>query len=116
MKTRRGVEVYLYAFFELEARWRWVASFTPRPLYPQGNSPPFPLDRRLGGPQSRSGRGGQEKSSHSPPGIEPLNSDRPACRLVAIPTELSTHKDHQSPEDRIMINTQSVVYYKIYLS
>jgi len=20
-------------------RWRWVVSFTPRPLYPQGNSP-----------------------------------------------------------------------------
>jgi hypothetical protein len=27
-------------------------SFTPRPLYPQGKSPWYPLDRRLGGPQS----------------------------------------------------------------
>jgi hypothetical protein len=31
-----------------------MVSFTPRPLYPQGKSPWYPL----GGPQSRSGRGG----------------------------------------------------------
>jgi hypothetical protein len=28
---------------------------------PPGKSPWYPLDRRLGGPQSRSGRGGEEK-------------------------------------------------------
>jgi hypothetical protein len=28
-----------------------------RPLYPWGNSPRYPLDRRLGGPQSQFGRG-----------------------------------------------------------
>jgi hypothetical protein len=50
---------------------RWVVSFTPRPLYPQGKSPRYSLDRRLGGPQSRSGRGGEEKNSHSLPGLEP---------------------------------------------
>jgi hypothetical protein len=32
-----------------------VASFTPQPLYPQGKSPWYPLDRRLGGRQIRSG-------------------------------------------------------------
>jgi hypothetical protein len=37
-----------------------VVSFTPRPLYPQGKSSWYPLGRRLGGPQSRSGRGGEE--------------------------------------------------------
>jgi hypothetical protein len=31
----------------------WSAS-RPWPLYPQGKSPWYPLDRRLGGPQSRS--------------------------------------------------------------
>jgi hypothetical protein len=46
-------------------------NFTPRPLYPQGKNPWYPLDKRLGGPQSRSGRGGEEKNSQPPPGIEP---------------------------------------------
>jgi hypothetical protein len=44
---------------------------------PQGKSPWYPLDRRLGGPQSRSGRGGEEKNSQPPPGIEPPSSSRP---------------------------------------
>jgi hypothetical protein len=38
---------------------------------PQGKWPWYPLDRRLGGPQSRSGRGSEEKNSQAPPGIEP---------------------------------------------
>jgi hypothetical protein len=42
-----------------------------RPLYLQGKSPWYPLDRRLSEPQSRSGRGGEEKNSQPPPGIEP---------------------------------------------
>jgi hypothetical protein len=55
---------------------RFVASFTPWSLVSWGKSPRYPLDRRLGGPQSRSGRG-DEKNSQSLPGIEPLNPDRP---------------------------------------
>jgi hypothetical protein len=35
-----------------------------------GKEPLYPLDRRLGGPQSRSGRGGVEKSSQPMPGLE----------------------------------------------
>jgi hypothetical protein len=42
----------------------------------QVKSPWYPLDRRLGGPQSRSGRGVEEKDSKSPPGFEPPSSDR----------------------------------------
>jgi hypothetical protein len=42
---------------DLGTRWRWVVSFTTWPLYPQGKSNLYPLDRRLGGPQRRSGRG-----------------------------------------------------------
>jgi hypothetical protein len=38
---------------------------------PPGKYPWYPLDRRLGGSQSRSGRGGEEKNSRPPPGIEP---------------------------------------------
>jgi hypothetical protein len=59
----------------LGTRWRWVVSFTPRPLYPQGKSPRYPLQRRLGGPQSRSGRGGEEKNSQPPTELEPQNID-----------------------------------------
>jgi hypothetical protein len=33
-------------------RWRWVVSFTPRPLHPQRKSLWYPLDRSLVGPQS----------------------------------------------------------------
>jgi hypothetical protein len=44
--------------------WPWhQLRFTPRPLYLQGKSLWYPLYRRLGGPQSRSGRGGEEKNS-----------------------------------------------------
>jgi hypothetical protein len=48
-----------------------VVSFTPRPLYSQGKSPWYPLDRRLGGPQNRSGRGSEQKNSQSLPELEP---------------------------------------------
>jgi hypothetical protein len=65
-----GVDVKLHAFFDLGTRWRWVVSFRPRPLYHQGKSPCYPLDRRLGGLQSRSGCGVEEKNSQPPPGIE----------------------------------------------
>jgi hypothetical protein len=51
--------------------WRWLVSFTPQPLYPQGKSPCYPLDRELCRTQSRSGRGGQEKNSQPLSGLEP---------------------------------------------
>jgi hypothetical protein len=35
---------------------------------PREKSPWYPLDRRLGGPQSRTGCGGEEKNSQPPPG------------------------------------------------
>jgi len=38
-----------------------VVSFTPRPLYPQEESPWYPLARRLGEPQSRSAHGREEE-------------------------------------------------------
>jgi hypothetical protein len=38
---------------------------------PPGKRPCYPLDRRLSGPQSRSGHDGEEKNSQPPPGLEP---------------------------------------------
>jgi len=47
-----------------------MVSFTPRPPYPRGNRPRYPLGRRLGGPQSCFGHGGGKKNSQPPPGID----------------------------------------------
>jgi hypothetical protein len=38
---------------------------------PPGKGPWYPLGSRLGGPQSRTGRVGEEKNSQPPLGIEP---------------------------------------------
>jgi hypothetical protein len=51
-------------------------SFTPRPLYSQGESPWYALDRRLGVRQSRSGRGGEEKNS------QPRQESNPRTPIV----------------------------------
>jgi hypothetical protein len=56
-------------FRDLGPSWRWVVSFTPRPLYPR-----YPLDRRLGGPQSQSGRSGEEKI------LDPIGTRTPTPR------------------------------------
>jgi hypothetical protein len=39
---------------------------------PTGKEPWYPLDRWIGGTQSRSWRGGEEKNSQPLPGLEPL--------------------------------------------
>jgi hypothetical protein len=75
MKAYWGVEVYLHAFLTSAldgGGWSGSrpGSFTQSPWYP--------LDRRLGKPQSCSGRGDEEKNSQPPPGIEPQNPDRSA--------------------------------------
>jgi hypothetical protein len=53
MKAYWGSGVIALYILDLGTRWRWMVSFTPWPLNPQGKSPWYPLDRRLGGPQSR---------------------------------------------------------------
>jgi hypothetical protein len=58
----------------LSVTWRWVVSFTSRPFYARGRKPRFPSDRRLGGPQRRSGRGGELKKILLMPNIEPRSS------------------------------------------
>ena len=39
IKARKGLEVYLYSFFNLGSRWGWVVNSTPRPLYPWEKDP-----------------------------------------------------------------------------
>jgi hypothetical protein len=62
----------------LGTRRRWVVSLMPRPLYPRGNCPRYLLDRRLGEPQSRSGRYGEEKN------LTPAGNRSPAVQPVAL--------------------------------
>jgi hypothetical protein len=81
----------------LDTRRKSVVSFTPRPLYNRGNSHRRPLDRRLGGPQSQSGRGGEEKkflprlyrvSNHGHPGRSPVTL------LTELPDVMFTNSEH----------------------
>jgi hypothetical protein len=46
MKTYWGSGVIAPRILDLGARWRWVANFTPRPLYPT-ESPWYLFDRRM---------------------------------------------------------------------
>jgi hypothetical protein len=48
-----------------------VVGFTPRPLYPRGNIPWNPLVRRMDGPQSRSGRCGENSWSYRDSNSDP---------------------------------------------
>jgi hypothetical protein len=76
---------------DLGIRWSWVVSFTPRPLYSQGKSPWYPLDRRLGGSQSRSGRGGDEKNSQHLSELE-LRIIQRNIKLLAVDAICLTRK------------------------
>jgi hypothetical protein len=67
-------------FLDLGTSW-WVVNFKPRPLYYRGKGPRHTSDRRLGGPQSRSGRIGEQKifdptrdSNSNPSVVQPVAS------------------------------------------
>jgi hypothetical protein len=62
IKTYLGSVGIAPRILNIGTRWRRVVSFMPHQLYLGGKSPHYPLDRKVGGPQSRSGRGGEEKT------------------------------------------------------
>jgi hypothetical protein len=64
---------YTSTILDLGTTWRWVVSFTPLQLYPR-----YLLDRRLGGPQRRSGCCGGEKNLLPLLGIKFWSLGRPA--------------------------------------
>ena len=66
-EAQRGLEVLLYTFFNLGARWGWVVHATPRPLYPRERDP-VPNGRRLG---RRQGRSGRVRKISAQPGFDP---------------------------------------------
>jgi hypothetical protein len=61
MKTYGGGGCIDPSILDLGTSWRLVVSFTSWLLYPRENSPRYALDRRLGVPQSRSGRRVEER-------------------------------------------------------
>jgi hypothetical protein len=91
MKAYWGSGSTVPRILELDTRWRWVVSFKPQPLYSQGKSPWYPLDRSLGGPHSRSGRDGEEKNSQPPPWLGPSIIQPVAQRCTTELTRL--HKE-----------------------
>jgi hypothetical protein len=79
---------YSSTFLDLSTIWKWVLRFTPLQLYLQ-----YPLNRRLDGPQSRSGRCGKE-TNLALPGIEPGPSS-PSLYRLSYPGSCSIHRPIQ---------------------
>jgi hypothetical protein len=73
-----------------------VVSFTLRPLYSWGKSPWYPLGRKLGGPQNRSGLRGEEEVLE-PSGTRTSTSRSSSPQPVAIPNTLSRLKIEENP-------------------
>jgi hypothetical protein len=63
-RRSRGIALL---FHDHSTRRGWGVSITPRPLFTPGKGP-VPIDRRLGGPQ---GRSGQVRKISPPPGFDP---------------------------------------------
>jgi hypothetical protein len=64
-------------FLNLGSSWRWVVSFTPLPLYPQGKNTRSSLNKRIAGLQSRCGRRGENswpyrESNSDPSVVQPI--------------------------------------------
>jgi hypothetical protein len=98
--AQRVLEVYLYSSKTSVLEGGECSTSRPGHILPPGK-PPYPLYRRLGGPQGRSGRA----ENFDSPGIR--SPDPPACSSVAIQTERpGTHMYMY----RIVINVLKFVY------
>jgi hypothetical protein len=75
-ETREKIQLLL--ILDLGIRWRWMVSVTPLPRFTPRKDLRYPLDRRLGGPQSWSGHT-LEEFSFASPGNEPQSSRRLVC-------------------------------------
>jgi hypothetical protein len=76
---RMGEWRHSFIIFDLGATWTWVVRFKHQLLYPRRKSPQGPLERRLWGPQSRSGSCGIDTNRLPLPWIE---SRPPASRYI----------------------------------
>jgi hypothetical protein len=100
MKEYWGVELYLHAFLTSALGGsEWSASRPSR--FTPGKSPWYPSDRRLGGPQNRSGGGGEEKNLQPLPGLEPPIIQPVAQRYTAKLSRLLLLPYHSGQPQRI---------------
>jgi hypothetical protein len=76
---------YNFTILDLGTRWRWVANFTPRPLYPR-----YVSVRRLGVPPNLSERCEAGKNYLPLLGNE-LQPSCPSLYVLAISIESVTH-------------------------
>jgi hypothetical protein len=85
MKMHGGVEA---CFHNLSSAWGWLVFFMPWLLYPLGESPLYPLNKRLGGLQGWSGHCGAKKNLLFLPRIEPQFLGCLVHSLIPIPIGL----------------------------
>jgi hypothetical protein len=69
--------MYMFTILDLGTRRRWEVCFTSLSLYPQGRSPRYTWNMRLGGPESRYGRCGEKKN------LTPAGNQTPDFQLIA---------------------------------
>jgi hypothetical protein len=76
----------------------------PAVLYPRGKNPRYPLYRRLGGPQSRSGHRDYRKNLLPLPDIEHWSPGRSVCsqdtKLTELPPAAGLYFDYTSDAPR----------------
>jgi hypothetical protein len=72
MKAYGGVDVYIHVFLTSELVGG-VVSFTPQAALSPGKKLRYPLDRRLGVPQSRSGRRREQKANSQAKYVHEIN-------------------------------------------
>jgi hypothetical protein len=84
-----GEWTYSSTILNLGTRWRWVASFTPLPLYPRGKHRPVPIVWKAGWTPEPVWRLWSWEISCPLSGIEPRHLGRPAHSVVTIPTAVS---------------------------
>jgi hypothetical protein len=108
MKTYGGVEVKLHVFLTVTLdKGKWSTSrfarFTP------GQRAPVPMDRRLGGLQSRPGRDGEETKSLTCPCRE-SNPRRPPLSPVGNDSNKS-NGIHEETRNRL--NSENACYHSV---
>jgi hypothetical protein len=102
MKAQRGVEVWLYSFFNLGARWGWVVNAV-HCCFTAGKETHYPQYRRLRGPQGQSGQVCKISS--------PLGFDSRTMEPIVIHYTVCAVPAHWEDERWISLTVDSVEWF-----